>query len=337
MGVLVFIQSPLGFTHPAAIEEALKAHLGPYYALNGNAEALFCNVIRKFSFQSKKQMEVSSEEVRRQLKIKPKGIFTVKATRLFQEVIEITLSVNSNPQQEVIIALNSKNEAIISIRDKAVKKVSIPTEVRYDGKCHFLSAVVSQYDAQRDAEAKKIVTLNEVLADLSKNEDLLISKAVGILNEANSQKLIPLGESYKEECKGGIIEYVSNADERNKRFKLEIINGTFMKNGKPYTSASAHSIFVVDSNLNLYEGIHILKARPPAKGRFYHSSFLAGAPVLMAGEIHIKDGKLLRISNKSGHYKPSEKSLSSFLEYLKIKRVNFSNVKVELEKSSEEK
>src|SRR5262249_40216433 len=41
-------------------------------------------------------------------------------------------------------------------------------------------------------------------------------------------------------------------------------------------------------------------------GQYHHSSLLAGANVACAGEIEIgADGKILWLSNKSGHYKPN--------------------------------
>lgn len=61
-------------------------------------------------------------------------------------------------------------------------------------------------------------------------------------------------------------------------------------------------------------------------GYIHHSSLLAGAPVLSAGELVLEDGQLLSISNASGHYKPSAKSLVVALKLLANMGVNLSEV-----------
>jgi hypothetical protein len=61
-------------------------------------------------------------------------------------------------------------------------------------------------------------------------------------------------------------------------------------------------------------------------GYIHHSSLLAGAPVLSAGELVLEDGQLLSISNASGHYKPPAKSLDVALKLLAEMGVNLSEV-----------
>lgn len=45
-------------------------------------------------------------------------------------------------------------------------------------------------------------------------------------------------------------------------------------------------------------------------GRFAHSSFLAGSDVLCAGTIAVDRGRIIEITNESGHYKPSPVNLA---------------------------
>lgn len=52
-----------------------------------------------------------------------------------------------------------------------------------------------------------------------------------------------------------------------------------------------------------------------------HSSIRAGQPVLCAGEITIKEGKITQIDNGSGHYKPSWSNLMMSCLYLKNKGI----------------
>ncbi|MCE5293284.1 MAG: hypothetical protein LLF94_01555 [Chlamydiales bacterium] len=60
-----------------------------------------------------------------------------------------------------------------------------------------------------------------------------------------------------------------------------------------------------------------LLASRKIKGRFHHTSFFHGAPVVSAGEIKIKDGKLKSAFMRSGHYKPTEVHGEYLREYLK--------------------
>ena len=57
-------------------------------------------------------------------------------------------------------------------------------------------------------------------------------------------------------------------------------------------------IFVLSHDGRLFVGQKV-------KGRLHHSSFMAGAPTLASGNIHVgTDGVLKVISPKSGHYRP---------------------------------
>jgi|GEM_PF-3929378 hypothetical protein len=58
---------------------------------------------------------------------------------------------------------------------------------------------------------------------------------------------------------------------------------------------------------------------------FMHSSFMADAPVLFAGEIKIANGKVVGISNYSGHYLPDEFEMAHALQHLKDKALDLSS------------
>ncbi|MFE9580011.1 hypothetical protein ACFYO1_26745 [Nocardia sp. NPDC006044] len=59
----------------------------------------------------------------------------------------------------------------------------------------------------------------------------------------------------------------------------------------------ARAIFVMDEFGNLYAGDQEL-------GSLHHSSFLGGRTVTAAGEIEVRDGRLVVMSDRSGHYLP---------------------------------
>jgi hypothetical protein len=63
-------------------------------------------------------------------------------------------------------------------------------------------------------------------------------------------------------------------------------------------------------------------------GYRHHSSLLAGKNVGSAGEMMVKQGKLVWISNKSGHYHPSVPHFLQVLHQLQKKSVDLSVVKV---------
>jgi len=121
-------------------------------------------------------------------------------------------------------------------------------------------------------------------------------------------------------------------------FRLEIHNGLLCKNGKPFDSKDgiAHDkqgyvAFTLNSNGELSVFNH-LSGRPDAQGRaFTHSSMNAGVPVLAAGEMVIQKGKLVTINTFSGHYQPSLYSVSRFLKYLNVRRVDLSKTNVLLQ------
>ena len=69
------------------------------------------------------------------------------------------------------------------------------------------------------------------------------------------------------------------------------------ENNKTEASGKGFAIFVCDP-FDMYAASHVL-------GRFHHSSFFAGMPVVAAGEVIAFDGEIKLITAKSGHYRPS--------------------------------
>ncbi|KAK8531923.1 hypothetical protein V6N13_131281 [Hibiscus sabdariffa] len=80
-------------------------------------------------------------------------------------------------------------------------------------------------------------------------------------------------------------------------------------------------IFVMSTSRKLYAG-------EKKKGMFHHSSFLAGGATLAAGRLVVEQGILKSISAYSGHYRPTDDSLDSFLSLLKENGVNLSKVEI---------
>ncbi|MCA9560354.1 MAG: hypothetical protein KC583_17515, partial [Myxococcales bacterium] len=77
------------------------------------------------------------------------------------------------------------------------------------------------------------------------------------------------------------------------------------EDGKP-----RRAIYAMDAAGNLYASFD------HGKGRFHHSSFLAGGPVACAGEMVIEDGRVVELTNMSGHYRPPPFTLDAVRERL---------------------
>lgn len=68
---------------------------------------------------------------------------------------------------------------------------------------------------------------------------------------------------------------------------------------KTLWSGDGRAIFVMDGNGNLYA------TTTQKYGQIHHSSLLAGDPVAGAGEIEVHNGRLVAMTDRSGHYQPT--------------------------------
>ncbi|KAL9236061.1 hypothetical protein vseg_010769 [Gypsophila vaccaria] len=88
------------------------------------------------------------------------------------------------------------------------------------------------------------------------------------------------------------------------------------------TSEGTKWIFVMSTCKKLYIG-------EKQKGKFHHSSFLAGGATLAAGRLLVEDGTLKSISAYSGHYRPSDDRLDTFLAFLTDNGVDLHEVQIQ--------
>jgi hypothetical protein len=82
------------------------------------------------------------------------------------------------------------------------------------------------------------------------------------------------------------------------------------------------AIYVMDSNGNIYASNY------QATGRFHHSSLAGGQDVAAAGTIEITDGRIVRITNVSGHYKPGDWQTMQLVENLRAQGYNMHGVEI---------
>mmetsp|Transcript_7180 Transcript_7180/g.14577 ORF Transcript_7180/g.14577 Transcript_7180/m.14577 type:complete len:462 (-) Transcript_7180:198-1583(-) len=73
---------------------------------------------------------------------------------------------------------------------------------------------------------------------------------------------------------------------------------------------------------------HVLYVAQKVRGRFHHSSFLAGAPALAAGAMKVQHGVLQTIVPHSGHYRPTEADFMHFVRLLGRMGVPMAGVKL---------
>ncbi len=137
-------------------------------------------------------------------------------------------------------------------------------------------------------------------------------KIVKIWQESVTNKSFE--EFVKEEQYKGIWQYLEthtitylSTEERDK-FRVSF-DDDYVKIGKKYLKDDWYIFVLGGEPVTLYAGIKV-------KGKFHHTSFLGGAPVLCAGEFKVENGKIVRISLKSGHYRPVELHGEQLRRYL---------------------
>lgn len=72
---------------------------------------------------------------------------------------------------------------------------------------------------------------------------------------------------------------------------------------------------------------NILYVGMKQKGKFQHSSFLAGGATLAAGRLVVIDGILKAVWPHSGHYLPTEENFDTFMSFLEQHQINIQTIK----------
>ncbi|HEY9040730.1 MAG TPA: hypothetical protein VIN66_00975 [Rheinheimera sp.] len=140
------------------------------------------------------------------------------------------------------------------------------------------------------------------------------------------------GEDGDSSLAGLAQEGVQYLDEQGRQaYKLHFAggmardsNGDLFHSGNLVSSSSGAGwgIYMVDFYGNFYVGSHRIN-------RFHHSSFFSGAAVMAGGEIAINSGKVVGVTNKTGHYKARPEELNAALTRLMLQHaVDLRNVAV---------
>jgi hypothetical protein len=119
-----------------------------------------------------------------------------------------------------------------------------------------------------------------------------------------------------------VVEYDTQLAQRELT-RVEFRGGMlYMTNGKPLDttqmvtafSGPGYAIYVMSMEGHIHVSSH-------AVGYRHHSSMLAGGYVAGAGELQVKAGRLVWLSNKSGHYQPDVFLLIEVLHQLQVSAV----------------
>ena len=87
---------------------------------------------------------------------------------------------------------------------------------------------------------------------------------------------------------------------------------------------SDRAIFVMDEHGNVYA------SKFQERGVFHHSTLANGDPVAGAGELHVENGKLLGITDQSGHYRPLRANTQNVINNLAGRGVDMNGVNVQM-------
>ena len=120
----------------------------------------------------------------------------------------------------------------------------------------------------------------------------------------------------------------------NRRQRLDhlimIQNGLLYQNGELMSSDIVRQMIYADTfAVDKYGNFYSKKIKYGSALRFNHSSYCAGKEVLCAGTLACHQGRLLYISNLSGHYKPNAASVRQVLQILAEENVPLDKTLVE--------
>ncbi|OWZ22368.1 Calmodulin-binding protein [Phytophthora megakarya] len=137
-------------------------------------------------------------------------------------------------------------------------------------------------------------------------------------------KHLELPECTQQELRTTRVEYCDTAQRKEYEIQFvpdgEQVRVQYATSGRMvHTDECSKWIFVLDVSGRLFLG-------RKRKGRFHHSSFVSGAPIIAAGKIIIKNGVIIAIEPHSGHYKPALENLLALCSMLATHGVDINDV-----------
>lgn len=111
------------------------------------------------------------------------------------------------------------------------------------------------------------------------------------------------------------VKYLEPAERHN--YQVTVADGVVTFNMQAFdtsemdtrASGKGWAMFVLSHDGKLYSSSQVVD-------KFHHSSFLAGGNAASAGEWQVRGGRIIKLKDKSGHYKPDSEMLYRMLIYL---------------------
>jgi hypothetical protein len=97
-------------------------------------------------------------------------------------------------------------------------------------------------------------------------------------------------------------------------------------NPRVITPGFAGYVLVLGNRILMAQHREGESSHDPQQGKFAHSFYTEGGAILCAGEIAIDKGKVIAVSNSSGHYRPTADKLMHVLRCLRLNAVSLQDV-----------
>ncbi|XP_010519656.1 PREDICTED: IQ domain-containing protein IQM2-like [Tarenaya hassleriana] len=137
-------------------------------------------------------------------------------------------------------------------------------------------------------------------------------------------KRVNLEKSPRSKLQQQCVQYLGPLERQAYEVVLEDGKFRYKQTGEVIHTVGEKSkakwIFVLSTSKVLYVG-------KKKKGRFQHSSFLAGGVTIAAGRLVVENGVLKAVWPHSGHYQPTEENFQDFIAFLRENNVDLTDVK----------
>lgn|GEM_PF-4678455 len=132
---------------------------------------------------------------------------------------------------------------------------------------------------------------------------------------------------------GSAVPYLS--EKESAKFLVQVKDGHLYQEAsgemerlstKGATNPADHYLFVMDGRGRVFAA--------PSRKVTHHSAFLSGNPVAAAGSFKVEEGRIVAITDQSGHYAPPREYSGQFVKEMKRKKADMSTVDLDYMGSS---
>ncbi|MGZ3713368.1 MAG: hypothetical protein ACXVBE_16505, partial [Bdellovibrionota bacterium] len=161
-------------------------------------------------------------------------------------------------------------------------------------------------------DESRFAEMLEVVHEIEKLQNQRAAREMGLPVTPMLRKFWGEQWGHMEQMKGKNVRYFTPEERSQLEVQVEKdgllhrADGSLVNNCKRGTEnyVCDPGIFVMDAEGRFYFYDGPLKRKQ--EGAIHHSSFFAGLPVSAAGELEVINGKIIRMSGSSGHYKPKK-------------------------------